>query len=606
MYFKMFCGLAIALFLSTSEIVAQATQDSTTRLGIVENADNQVYDFSGADTLLYLNGNVRMYKDSTLIYCDTSTIKNNTTINAYGHVVIVRHDSIRLFSDTLRYEAKDSMAYVRENVVLQSGSGTLYTSSASYDIARDIAAYRDTALLTNGLYEIKSKVGKLYTLTNTVAFRRHVTIEGENTYIKTDSLNYNINSGQAAFLSPVYMRQGDKKIYAQGGTYNTKTKSGQLTKKVEIKGKDLEVSARTMVIRDGGKIYELYDGVEFSDLNSSGTSDTLIYNTVTEEVLFRGNVDITQEDGSKIKGDEVSLNRKTDAIAAQKTTLFFDTYEVSGSQISRGTGDGALHLHGDVTVVDTTQNIYAMGNSGIYHREEKTFTITDSTDQALFFSINGTDTLYTLADTLHVSQEVDSLDAQGISAYRNVSILNADIQASADSLQYSGVDSSFVLHHNPMMWGDSSQFSADTIRIFLQNNKIKSMRLESNAATIYTVDMELFSVIRSMDANIYFENDSPAYAEFIKDVDVKYFLSDEGAYLGLNDSKGNEMTAQFRDKKLESIFFKGKQDSEIHPMEKLSIQDLNQGRSEWSYETRPTMAALKNHRARIQNILEKY
>src|SRR5210317_1692531 len=95
--------LYILLLLALSQFLqAQVEVDSTENRITIENADNLKGKRKGDSFVRYLNGNVRLFQDSIFMYCDTAILDEDQLI-AYGNVVIIQHDTIRIFGDSLRY-----------------------------------------------------------------------------------------------------------------------------------------------------------------------------------------------------------------------------------------------------------------------------------------------------------------------------------------------------------------------------------------------------------------------------------------------------------------------------------------------------------------------
>ena len=129
---------------------------------------------------------------------------------------------------------------------------------------------------------------------------------------------------------------------------------------------------------------------------------------------------------------------------------------------------------GNVVWTDTTNNVTIESDYAQFFDEEEKVV---ATGDALMTNIseNG-DTLYLQADTLlsfndtatvwldSTSSKIDTF--QVFFAYRNVQILNADLQGICDSLSYSGQDSVFRMYQNPVLWSGDYQLSADTVYLF--------------------------------------------------------------------------------------------------------------------------------------------
>lgn len=94
----------------------------------------------------------------------------------------------------------------------------------------------------------------------------------------------------------------------------------------------------------------------------------------------------------------------------------------------------------------------------------------------------------TAADSVRIKQKADSLEAlrkskeipdttrmRIISVYNNAKIFKSDLQAKADSMFYSSLDSTIRMYNKPMIWTQNSQLSGDTINLQMKNKKLDNL-----------------------------------------------------------------------------------------------------------------------------------
>lgn len=73
---------------------------------------------------------------------------------------------------------------------------------------------------------------------------------------------------------------------------------------------------------------------------------------------------------------------------------------------------------------------------------------------------------------------------QILRAFRNVKIWSKRIQGVCDSLTYHGRDSLFNLVGKPVLWSDTTQFSGDTIDLFMAQKSIDQIEMFPNGFII--------------------------------------------------------------------------------------------------------------------------
>ncbi len=93
----MFMTLGVSVLYSQ-----QTQQDTTSTKGyeiLVRNADNTIIKKENDKYIRYLNGNVKIYHDSTFFFADTAILEDNKLF-AFGNIILLQ-DSLQVFGDTL-------------------------------------------------------------------------------------------------------------------------------------------------------------------------------------------------------------------------------------------------------------------------------------------------------------------------------------------------------------------------------------------------------------------------------------------------------------------------------------------------------------------------
>ena len=131
--FYFFCSIFFFLHINLS---AQPVADSSTKKKIIIiNAERLNYQKKDSAEFQSAAGKVIIKQETTLFYCDSVVL--NKTLNmleAFNHVHINDNDSIDTYSDYLRYYGNDKKAYLKGNVKLTDGKGTLTTPDLDYDL----------------------------------------------------------------------------------------------------------------------------------------------------------------------------------------------------------------------------------------------------------------------------------------------------------------------------------------------------------------------------------------------------------------------------------------------------------------------------------------
>ena len=122
------CFLCSVFFLNHSSLYAQqpAGDSSVKKKIIIINAERLNYQKKDSAEFQSAAGNVIIQQETTLFYSDSVVLnKTKNMLEAFGHVHINDNDSINTYSDYLRYFGNDKKAYLKGNVKLTDGKGTL-------------------------------------------------------------------------------------------------------------------------------------------------------------------------------------------------------------------------------------------------------------------------------------------------------------------------------------------------------------------------------------------------------------------------------------------------------------------------------------------------
>lgn len=108
---------------------------------------------------------------------------------------------------------------------------------------------------------------------------------------------------------------------------------------------------------------------------------------------------------------------------------------------------------------------------------------------------------------------------------------------------------------NPLVWFEKNQTLADTIRLFIENRKIKEMHLINNSFICEDVFLERkFNQIKGVDMFIYFK-DNQIDNVFVDDkAECLYYVLDEiEELIGINSTTAKQMRIYFVDNEVSSI-----------------------------------------------------
>ena len=262
----------LSLYMGSSleaQVKPQAGTDSSGqgRIQIIHADRTGFKKFSDSTMIRFASGNVAVRQSSTLFYCDSVAANPETQITeAYGHVHINDNDSIHIYADFMRYKGADRTAFLKNNVRLTDGQGTLTTSALDYDLNTKIAVYSQQGKLVNGKTVLTSQSGTYYGDTKDAQFTKDVKLVDPDYTMTTDTLLYNTVTRVATFTVPTLIQQGPfKQVQTTDGYYDLLHKTAYLGKRPTIIDSSSVLVADEVAADDSTGFAEARGTVVFKD-----------------------------------------------------------------------------------------------------------------------------------------------------------------------------------------------------------------------------------------------------------------------------------------------------------------------------------------------------
>lgn len=465
----------------------------------IKNANTMRYDRAISDAN-FLIGNVVCEHDGTILNCDTALLyEKENRLEAMGHILISKGDSITVTGQKLFYDGKTKLATLSGSVVCTEKDMVLTTSLLTFDVGNSIANYYDGGTIVNKENTLKSKNGHYYSLSKELAFHYNVELLNPNYVINSDTLLYNTVNKTAYFLGPSIITSKNDYIYCRNGWYNTDKEQAQFSKDALLVTKD-----------------------------------------------------------QKLKGD----------------SLFYDRTKQFGRAFK------------NVVLIDTGQKSVLYGDYIEYHQKNSHALVTK---KATYARIIDNDTLFIAADTL-LHFNIDSVN-NFLNAYHHVKLYKKDIQAQADSAIGSTKDSIIQLFKTPIFWGKHSQATAKTIKVFLKDSTIKSIRFEGNAFLIQLVDsldsVPKFNQLLGKSIDAFFNKDTLRKAIINGNAQILYYVTNKNKPLGLNKTTCENINLWFSNNTINRITTTTETDGNVDPLKDVDVNNARLKGFTWLYKNRP-------------------
>ena len=594
-FFENILLILVLTFLSAGSLMGQrtpaaASSDTTKVTKINVNFSDIAEGYKdGDEEIRKLIGNVELRQDSVFLTCDTAILNlNDNAVVAIGDVVIQQGDSLNIFADSLIYDGNKKVANLYGEVILVNNEKKIFTDFLTYNLNTKAATYTNGAVLTDGNTQITSEIGYYYAESGQAFFKEKVTIVDDNFELRADTLNFNTESRIATFLGPTRIDQGEAKIYCEDGFYdlvNNKAEFRQNTQYV----KGTQVANADIMTYDGAlDIVTLEGNAAFQDEDKNATADIIKFNQSTKITELLGNA-YFEDDTQTINAESISYNEETKKLITEGSSVLINPPQfLSADQIDFDDKTGLGVAKGNVFWQDSVQQVIIKCDQVDYMQEEDYLKAYG--ERTLLISILDGDSLFMTTDTLVYTRSdsfyIDS--TKKFTAFEDVRLLKSDFQAVCDSLVFDQRDSIFHFYKNPIIWSDTSQFSADTISMKMTNGELDSIFLMQKSFIINTTDNYFYNQIKGRDITALFEENEIYEMNVYGNAESVYYLMDENnAYIAVNKAVCSDMIVDFGNNKVEKIKCFPNPKAELTPIMKANHNELKLEGFYWETIKRP-------------------
>lgn len=559
---------------------------------IIDHFGKLIEDKEGIEAIKWISQGLQLRVDSTFIYADSAVIFGENRVYAYGNVVIQQGDSLNVFTDTLYYFKDTDEAVLIGDVVLDQGSKQLWTRNLTYHLGERYGEYSLGGVMIDKDLQVSSRQGIYYADREEVVFKDSVVVLHPEFNLAADSMRYSGPLSTVFFTGPTNIYTPTAKIYCESGFYNLENETAEFNKNAQYAGDQKKATADTIRYASGaGEVLMLGNVIVVeNDRHIDGTS--LRYLEKTGETWIKGGPAKYTDSTRKINSPEIFYNEKTNQVSTIGRGEIRDgsmILESEHSTFDQATGIGTFS--GDVIWRDTVRNVGIITDT-MHMSQQTEYVLAYGQKRALFFTIVDADTLYIAADTLNMQNQVDSTDMTDtvrlITAYHDVRLFKSDMQGLADSLVFNDADSLFSFFGDPVLWSDTTQFSADSITMSIRNNQINDIMLTQKAIIISELYGTYYDQIKGKEILARFDSNA------IKDMwvtgnaeSVYYTRDDQNAFIGVNKTICSKMYFTFLLGQIDVLKYFGENSSSMMPMGEAKHDTLRLEGFRWRAPTRP-------------------
>jgi lipopolysaccharide export system protein LptA len=496
-------------------------------------------------------------------------------------------DSIRnvyiWHSDTLRQFHKDSVDIqsLFGHVKLQSEKTIFYTDSLAMNHKDNlIEAFGHVHINDKDSTDIYSDYMKYFVDTKQIIFQKNVELKDGKGTLSTEELHYDMNTHIGDYYNGGKVVNKGTTVTSKEGTYYEATKDVYFKKDVKLKD----------------PAYDL-------------TADSLLYNSEQQLATFITNTFIRDSTGRTITTREGFYDLKNHRAQFGKRPTITDHAEtITADDIHFDDSTGFSTARGHAVFRDTVQNLTLISNLMIANKKANTFL---ATEKPLIILKEDLDSIYISGDTIYSAPIPDSVlkkpdSVQGmpivrtvknpndsslryLQIYHHVRIFSDSLQAVADSVYYSGLDSIFRLFINPIAWASGYQVTGDTMFLYTKNKKPDRLFVFENSLVVGKANVNMYNQVKGNTLNGYFKGGVIDYMRSRGSAEAVYFIKDDSsAMVGVNRvNKADVIDMIFRNKELNKVVLRNDADGIMYPIRKVNLDDMKLRNFKWEDGRRP-------------------
>ena len=402
----------------------------------------------------------------------------------------------------------------------------------------------------------------------------------------SDSLRYDGNTKIANAYSNVKLIDNQTTLTTDTLIYNRYTQIAQYDYWGKIvNDKNILVSLHGYYYTDKKEFF-FKDKVIMINPDYNMYSDTLMYNTVTETAFFYGPSHIISKDKQdSIYCENGWYNTRLDvARFRNRARIYHEATYLTGDSMYYERKNGFGQVFRKALMIDTIQNIILMGNYGEMQRKKGFAFMTDSAVSVL---VDKQDSLFMHADTVRATFDT-AQNIKTVFCFYKVKFFRHDLQGMCDSLTYFSRDSSMTMYRQPVIWSDSNQLSADSIRLTMRNGVADSLKLYGSAFIISKDDTGSFNQIKGRNVLAKFRNNQLYKIRVIGNAQTIYFAREEDkSLIGINMAVSSEMLIFLENNQLKSITYIDNPEAHLLPEKSVPQNERKLKNFKWEEKHRP-------------------
>ena len=440
-----------------------------------------------------------------------------------------------------------------------------------------VFTHEDTRMYCDSAY--------LYADDNSLRAFSNIVIKVSDTVtIYGDELFYDGDRRWAELTNNVRMVEPDMTLYTDYLEYDLDQNTANYIDGGRIVDQENELMSRWGFYYADDREFFFKDEVVLINPEYTMQTDTMMYNTETEIAYFFGPTTIVSEENTIFCRNGWYDTRQD--IARFSRDAFFTNQEQSmtGDSVFYDRNIGYGRAKNNVMIRDSIENVIITGHFAEHFEHDGLSLVTD---QALLTMIADEDSLFLHADTLR-SVYLEEEDKRQVFAHNRARFYRTDLQGLSDSIVYHMSDSIIYMYHDPVLWSDMYQLTAEQIEVKTTEDEVQWVQLLDAAFIISEEDTLGFNQMKGRTMKGYFRDN----ALWKVDVDgngetIFYIRDDDGELAGINVAVSSHIIIFVDGTEVTGIQFVRQPEATLHPPEDLPPEDRKLQHFNWQEHRRP-------------------
>jgi lipopolysaccharide export system protein LptA len=420
---------------------------------------------------------------------------------------------------------------------------------------------------------------KYYSLEKKAILKRNVRLTDGKGVLTTEDLNYDLNTKIGTYTNGGKVVNGKTVLTSKEGTYYGETKDVIFRKNVNLVSPEYQMATDSLNYNTSTEIATFVTKTTIVQGKRKIFTESGFYNMRTGEAFF-GKRSIVRDSGSVVIAEDIRFDKVNDQVQATGNVIYADSI------------NNVTIFAGDLKSNNKTKSFLATIKPLMIMKQDKDsiYITADTLFSGQLSDRKNSRTIVMLKDTVKNRKALtqDSSTNRFFEGYHNVRIFSDSVQAAGDSMFYSFKDSVFRLFNEPIVWGNGSQLTGDTIYMFTENKKPKRLQVFENAMAVNKVDKDFYNQVKGNTINAYFKNGNIDNLRAKTNAESIYFAQDENKkYVGVNKSTSDVIDMYFVNKEANKIVFRNNLKGTTYPLRQISPEQMKLRNFKWQENRRP-------------------